>query len=234
MLRKVDWLASVGLGLATLAVVPIAMSGPALATGGTADTSISVSQATSTSEVLAPVPTDVLEPQEITITGEPDFGPATESVSLDGEYVIAVGGTRTTAVLGAVTFDSVGTVLSGTISIVDAGATITPLPTPITDDLGSGDVDGVDVGVDPIAPPPSGSATVTDCTVTGGTYALSGTGAGEAQIEVDCGGSSSTVTWLLFVTASDGFSAAQQVRAVQLEIPSGTGNEIIDLILTLR
>ena len=83
---------------------------------------------------------------------------------------------------------------------------------------------------------PAGTAIVTDCTVSGGSYSLSESGAGEAQLQLDCAGAGTeAVTWKLFVVAGDGFSLAQTFRAVQLEpLPGATDGEIVDLTLTLR
>lgn len=187
-------------------------------------------------------------PTAITITGEADPGvPGGEAIVLDGDYVVAAGGTRTTAVLGVVSFDPAGTVIEGALSFIGASSTIPePAPTETTTTMltattltasGGDDVAGGDDTdpADPTAPAPSGSATVTDCTVTGGTYTLATGGAGEAQLQLDCAGSSLAATWRLFVTGSGGLAVAQQFRAVQLEaLPGASDAEIVDLTLTLR
>ncbi len=166
-------------------------------------------------------------PSDITITGEPDQASPSEAVTLDGQYIIAAGGSRQSAVLGAITFDPTGTVVTGTISIISAAAASTSSSVSLTTDATAGS------DVVPVAPAPSASATVTDCTATGGSYSLETSGAGEARLDLDCGGSDSTVTWRLFVTATDGLTQAQQVRAVQLEPLGTTGDDgIIDLTLT--
>ncbi len=64
-------------------------------------------------------------PSDITITGESDQASPSEAVTLDGQYIIAAGGSRQSAVLGAITFDPTGTVVTGTISIISAAAAST-------------------------------------------------------------------------------------------------------------
>jgi hypothetical protein len=251
--------------LAVLAIV--AASGSALATNGTTGGSVSTSQ----SGVVTPPPT------EITITGDPGVVPPGGGggggpIALDGDYAVAAGGTRTTAVLGAVTFDPAGTVVGGSLSVIGApgvapAPTPTPEPTPpattggatlipavatptVTtttggDVIGGGVIGGGVIGGDDGLPPTDpggptdlgtgGGATVTDCTVTGGSYTLAAGGGGEAQLQLDCGGSALAVTWRLFVSGTQGMAVAQQFRAVQLEaLPGAVDAEIVDLTLTLR
>lgn len=203
-------------------------------------------------------------PGDITITGpDPDL-PGVGEIVLDGDYVVAAGGTSATAVLGSVGFDPAGTVIGGTLTFIGAGAGA-PQPEPLDttttsratsttvaddendlggdDDVGGDDDLGGDDGLggdddfddDGLDDPGTSTATVTDCTVTGGTYSLAAGGGGEAQIELDCAGSSLPVTWRIFVTQTQGLAVAQQFRAVQLEtLPGAVDAEIIDLTLTLR
>jgi hypothetical protein len=243
---------------ASLAVLTIlAASGSAQATNGTTGGSVSTSQ----SGVVTPPPT------EITITGDPEVVPPGGGggggpIVLDGDYAVAVGGTRTTAVLGAVTFDPAGTVVGGSLSFIGAsgfapaptptpeptppatvgGATLTPaVATPTVTTTTGGDMVGGDGSLPPsdpggpTDPGTGGGATVTDCTVTGGSYTLAAGGGGEAQLQLDCGGSALAATWRLFVTGTQGMAVAQQFRAVQLEaLPGAVDSEIVDLTLTLR
>lgn len=204
-------------------------------------------------------------PGDITITGpDPDL-PGLGEIVLDGDYVVAAGGTKATAVLGSVGFDPAGTVIGGTLTFIGVGGA-EPEPDPLEttatsratsttvaddeDDLGGddglgGDDDlGGDDGLggdddfgddDGLDDPGTSTATVTDCTVTGGTYSLAAGGGGEAQIELDCAGSSLPATWRIFVTQTQGLAVAQQFRAVQLEtLPGAVDPEIVDLTLTLR
>jgi hypothetical protein len=207
-------------------------------------------------------------PTEITITGDPEVVPPGGGgggggpIVLDGDYAVAAGGTRTTAVLGAVTFDPAGTVVGGSLSFIGAsgfapaptptpeptppatvgGATLSPaVATPTVTTTTGGDVVGGDGGLPPADPGgptdpgTGGGATVTDCTVTGGSYTLAAGGGGEAQLQLDCGGSALAATWRLFVTGTQGMAVAQQFRAVQLEaLPGAVDAEIVDLTLTLR
>lgn len=222
--------------LAVLGV--LGASAPAYATNGAMGGTLSITQAGPTTGV----------PTDITITGDPaPTAPTGEGLVLDGDYAVAAGGTRATAVLGAVTFDPAGTIVSGTLSFItaaapqfsDTGLTTDPATTPGDDD-GGDDLDddddlGGDPDPDPDPDPAPGSATVTDCTVTGGTYTMASGGGGQAQLQLDCAGTSLPVTWRLFVTAAQGLAAAQQVRAVQLEaLPGATEAEVVDLTLTLR
>ena len=103
--------------------------------------------------------------------------------------------------------------MSGSLSIVSS-PTAGSGPEPVVEPVDSADEPGDD---DPLAPAPTGSATVTDCSATGGSYTLAAGGGGEAQVELDCGGSESTAVWRLFVIAGDGFAQVQQVRAVQID-----------------
>ena len=217
-------------------------SAPAHATNGAMGGTLSITQTGTTSGV----------PTDITITGDPvPTAPTGEGLVLDGDYAVAAGGTRTTAVLGAVTFDPAGTIVGGTLSFItaaaatqatDTGSTTDPTTTPGDDNGGDDLDDDDDLGADPDpdpdpdpTDPAPGSATVTDCTVTGGTYTLASGGGGQAQLQLDCAGASLPVTWRLFVTAAQGLAAAQQVRAVQLEaLPGATEAEVVDLTLTLR
>ncbi|HRK96296.1 MAG TPA: hypothetical protein PK694_08245, partial [Rhodospirillales bacterium] len=60
-------------------------------------------------------------PGDITITGpDPDL-PGLGEIVLDGDYVVAAGGTRATAVLGSVGFDPAGTVIGGTLTFIGVG-----------------------------------------------------------------------------------------------------------------
>lgn len=171
---------------------------------------------------------DTSIPTDITITGDPGEDLPDEAAALDGTYVISAGGSRQTAVLGAITFDPTGTIVTGTLTIVSAEESSTdPVGIPT---VGDGDDFGDDP--DPLAPAPTGTANVTDCTATGGSYTLSEGGSGEAQVELDCSGSSLTAAWRLSVIAGDGFGQAQQVRAVQTD-PVGEDG-ITELVLTLR
>lgn len=246
----------------SLAVFAVLASGGAAqatnGTSGTAGSDVSITQPGTTT----PPPTD------ITITGDP--GPSLPGGSgpivLDGDYAVAAGGTRTTAVLGAVTFDPAGTIVGGTLSFIGAspfaptpeptpapgaGAattpTLTPAAMPIATTTTGGDPVGVGGGggggdglgpTDPSAPTDPGSgggASVVDCTVSGGTYTLASGGGGEAQLQLECAGSSLAATWRLFVTGTQGMAVAQQFRAVQLEaLPGAIDPEIVDLTLTLR
>jgi hypothetical protein len=238
--------------LAVLAM--LAASGSAQATNGTAGGTVSTSQ----SGVVTPPPT------EITITGDPEVVPPGGGggpIVLDGDYAVAAGGTRSTAVLGAVTFDPAGTVVGGSLSFIGAsgfapaptptpeptppatvgGATLTPVATPTVTATTGGDLVGGDDGLPPTDPGgptdpgTGGGATVTDCTVTGGSYTLAAGGGGEAQLQLDCGGSALAATWRLFVTGTQGMAVAQQFRAVQLEaLPGAVDAEVVDLTLTLR
>lgn len=170
---------------------------------------------------------DTSIPTDITITGDPGEDLPDEAAALDGTYVISAGGSRQTAVLGAITFDPTGTIVTGTLTIVSAEEpSAAPVGIPTDDEDGFGD------DPDPLAPAPTGTAAVTDCTATGGSYTLSESGAGEAQVELDCSGSSLTATWRLSVIAGDGFGSAQQVRAVQTD-PVGEDG-ITEVVLTLR
>lgn len=179
-------------------------------------------------------------PSDITITGESDTSSSSEGLTLEGTYVIDAGGSRQSAILGSITFDAAGTVVSGTISIISAAASsasstaTTSTESVATGGTGSSSSTDSSTGSDvvPVAAA-AADATVTDCTATGGTYSLATGGAGEAQIQLDCGGNERTVTWRLFVTATDGFTQAQQFRAVQIEPLSASGNDgIVDLTLT--
>lgn len=188
-------------------------------------------------------------PPDITINGDPDPTlPPAEAIVLDGDYAIVAGGTSTTAVLGAVTFDPAGTVVGGTLTFI--GAAVAPVPEPLMTtafatttrtttrttaaDNGVRDDDGLGGGEDPSDPGLGGTAAVTDCTITGGTYSLTSTGSGEAQLQLDCG-SPVTATWRLFVTGTQGLAVAQQFRAVQLEtLPGSVEPGIVDLALALR
>ncbi len=242
---------------ASLAVLALlAAGGSAQATNGTTGGTVSTSQ----SGVVAPPPT------EITITGDPEVAPPGGGgggpIVLDGDYAVAAGGTPSTAVLGAVTFDPAGTVVGGSLSFIGAAGfaptpTPTPTPTPpattggatlvpavatpsVTTTTGGDVVDGGDGGLPPTDPGgptdpgTGGGATVTDCTVTGGSYTLAA-GGGEAQLQLDCAGSAIAATWRLFVTGTQGMAVAQQFRAVQLEaLPGAVNPEIVDLTLTLR
>lgn len=239
--------------LAVLAL--LASAGTAQATNGTAGSTESTSQ----SGAVTPPPT------EITITGDPETTPPGGGgpIVLDGDYAVAAGGTPSTAVLGAVTFDPAGTVVGGSLSFIGASGfaptpTPTPTPTPpataggatlvpavatpsVTTTTGGDVVDGGDGGLPPTDPGgptdpgTGGGATVTDCTVTGGSYTLAAGGGGEAQLQLDCAGSALAATWRLFVTGTQGMAVAQQFRAVQLEaLPSAVNAEIVDLTLTLR
>jgi hypothetical protein len=243
---------------ASLAVLALlAAGGSAQATNGTTGGTVSTSQ----SGVVAPPPT------EITITGDPEVVPPGGGgggpIVLDGDYAVAAGGTPSTAVLGAVTFDPAGTVVGGSLSFIGAAGlaptpTPTPTPTPpattggatlvpavatpsVTTTTGGDVVDGGDGGLPPTDPGgptdpgTGGGATVTDCTVTGGSYTLAAGGGGEAQLQLDCAGSALAATWRLFVTGTQGMAVAQQFRAVQLEaLPGAVNPEIVDLTLTLR
>jgi hypothetical protein len=193
-------------------------------------------------------------PPDITINGDPDPTlPPAEAIVLDGDYAIVAGGTSTTAVLGAVTFDPAGTVVGGTLSFIDAAAAPAPEPLVTTTALGTttgttttndgngldgdddlGGDDGLGGDDDPTEPGLGGTAAVTDCAITGGTYSLVSGGSGEAQLQIDCGGSPATATWRLFVTGTQGLAVAQQFRAVQLETLPGAAPEIVDLTLSLR
>jgi hypothetical protein len=237
--------------LAVLAL--LASGGAAQATNGMAGSTESSSQ----SGALTPPPT------EITITGDPETTPPGGGgpIVLDGDYAVAAGGTRTTAVLGAVTFDPAGTVVGGSLSFIGAsgfaptptptpeptppatvgGATLTPVVATPTVTTTTGAPIGGDDGLPPTDPGgptdpgTGGGATVTDCTVTGGSYTLAAGGGGEAQLQLDCGGSALAATWRLFVTGTQGMAVAQQFRAVQLEaLPGALEPEIVDLTLTLR
>lgn len=227
--------------------------GAAQATNGTTGSSASMAQAATTT---TPPPT------EITITGDPGTGSppgGSGPIVLDGDYAIASGGTRTTAVLGAVTFDPAGTVVGGTLSFIGVSGfaptptptptptsstaslttAVTPVAVPVTTTTGGDPVAGDGLGpTDPTAPTDPGTgggASVTDCTITGGTYTLASGGGGEAQLQLDCAGSSLAATWRLFVTGTQGLAVAQQFRAVQLEaLPGAVDPEIVDLTLTLR
>lgn len=209
-------------------VMTAAVVGPANATNGvmtegeTADFDMFVDDDFSTSDT-ATVPTD------ITITGEPDPGLPGAAEALNGEYVVTTGGSQQTAVLGAIMFDPSGIIVSGTLSIVSS-PTAGSSTAPDVESMGVVDEFGDD---EPLAPAPTGgSATITDCTATGGSYTLSTGGGGEAQVELDCGGSSSTAVWRLFVIAGDDLAQAQQVRAVQID--PVVDDDLIELVLTLR
>lgn len=221
--------------IAALSVFAIAaFAGPPWGTAHAASDPLFDSGATPVFETVATGDTSTSDvgttPSEITITGEPDPEVPDESVTLSGDYVIAAGGSRQNAVLGSLTFDSTGVVVTGTISIISAAAASTT-----SSIMRTGGDDGYDGGdVAPVSPAPEASAVVTDCTATGGTYTLTASGAGEAQLELDCAGSGSTATWRLFVITTDGFTQAQQVRAVQIDGPGTADDGIIDLILTLR
>jgi hypothetical protein len=238
--------------LAAAAVLSAVVSGAmtqASAAGATpGDPTLSIAQASSA--------TPGSQPQTITITGGSEETPAAETVSLDGTYVVTAGGSRSAAVLGAVSFDPAGTVTGGTLSFITPGtgdgdgngdgdgdnqsaptttrASATSTARLSTAATGSSAGVGADASPAPPAAAPADSAVVTDCSVGGGSYTLSETGAGEAQIQLTCADGSPTVTWRLFVTATDGFTLAQQFRAVQLEPLSETDDGIIDLLLTLR
>lgn len=245
--------------LAVFAV--LASGGAAQATNGTSGTAsgdVSITQPDTQPGTTTPPPTD------ITITGDPGPGLPGGSgpIVLDGDYAVAAGGTRSTAVLGAVTFDPAGTIVGGTLSFIGASpvaptpeptptpgpttgaattATLTPAAMPIATTTTGGDPTGGGDGLgptDPSAPsdPGSGgSASVVDCTVSGGTYTLASGGGGEAQLQLECAGSSLAATWRLFVTGTQGMAVAQQFRAVQLEaLPGAIDPEIVDLTLTLR
>jgi hypothetical protein len=238
--------------LAAAAVLSAVVSGAmtqATAAGATpGDPTLSIAQASSA--------TPGSKPQTITITGGSEETPAAEAVSLDGTYVVTAGGSRSAAVLGAVSFDPAGTVTGGTLSFITPGAgdgdgggedgdsqsaptTTRTSTTAATASLATAaTASSAGVGADASAAPaaaPADSAVVTDCSVGGGSYTLSETGAGEAQIQLTCADGSPTVTWRLFITATDGFTLAQQFRAVQLEPLSETADDgIIDLLLTLR
>lgn len=216
--------------------------------GGTAMT-----DGTSTIAQLSSPATSAEDVQDITITGtgtdagtgDPVGGGA--GTALDGEYVIAAGGTRTTAVLGAVAFDPSGAITAGSITFIAAGAaptgtaatttraTARATATPTTD-AGAAAGASIGGGGGGLAAPSGNAASVTECAVTEGSYVLTETGAGEAQLQLDCAGiGAQAVTWKLFVTVGDGFSLTEQVRAVQLEpLPGTIDNEIVDLTLTLR
>lgn len=247
---------SSAVSLAVLAV--LASSGAAQATNGTSGTAsgdVSITQPGTTT----PPPTD------ITITGDPGTGSppgGSGAIVLDGDYAVAAGGTRTTAVLGAVTFDPAGTIVGGTLSFIGASpvtptpeptptpgpttgaattATLTPAAMPIAttttggDPTGGGDSLGPSDPSAPSDPGSGGGASVVDCTVSGGTYTLASGGGGEAQLQLECAGSSLAATWRLFVTGTQGMAVAQQFRAVQLEaLPGAIDPEIVDLTLTLR
>lgn len=242
----------------------LASGGTAQATNGTAGSTAGSTESSSQSGAVTPPPT------EITITGDPETTPPGGGgpIVLDGDYAVAAGGTRTTAVLGAVTFDPAGTVVGGSLSFIGASGFAptpapTPTPTPLTPTAGgtaltpaamtsvattttgsdpiTGDPIGGDGGLPPTDPGgptdpgTGGGATVTDCSVTGGTYTLAAGGGGEAQLQLDCGGSALAATWRLFVTGTQGMAVAQQFRAVQLEaLPGALDPEIVDLTLTLR
>lgn len=179
------------------------------------------------------VPDPVSIPNEIAITGDSDPVFAAEAAVLDGEYVIAAGGSQQSAVLGSVIFDPTGTVVTGSLTIITAARSDTA-PT-VAPTLGDGEDDAVLAPLPPLAATATTSATAVDCAVTGGAYSLAESGGGEANLDLDCGGSESAVTWRLFVTATDGFTQARQLRAVQLEPAGAAGADgIIDLLLTLR
>lgn len=230
------------------ALAAMALSVCLLLANGTADATSGGSLVGETGTALAqsssPATSAIAGTQDITITETADPGGdgTATGVALDGDYVISSGGTRTTAVLGAVTFDATGAVIGGSISFIAAGtpraaatpattrATTRATATATTDTIAPAGGGGL------AAPTGTSAASVTDCTVTGGSYTLTDTGAGEARLQLDCAGAGArTATWKLFVTAGDGFSLAQQVRAAQLEaLPGTTENDIVDLTLTLR
>lgn len=239
-----------GAAVSFAALAILAAGGAAQATNGTTSSSVSAIN------TATPMPTD------ISITGDPSPTlPGDGAIVLDGDYAVSAGGTRATAVLGAVTFDPAGTIVGGTLSFIGASR-ISPAPSPSSSNTGtgtttltpavvststtttgdtlggSGTLGGGDTlggGLTPSDPGTSGTATVTDCTVTGGTYSLASGGGGEAQLQLDCAGTSLPATWRLFVTETQGMAVAQQFRAVQLEaLPGAVDAEIADLTLTLR
>ncbi len=108
-----------------------------LLANGTADATSGGSLVSETDTALAqlssPATSAIAGTQDITITETADPGGdgTATGVALDGDYVISSGGTRTTAVLGAVTFNATGAVIGGSISFIAAGmppATATSLP----------------------------------------------------------------------------------------------------------
>lgn len=230
------------------ALAAMALSACLLLANGTADATSGESLVSETDTALAQLSSRATSAtagtQDITITETADPGGdgTATGVALDGDYVISSGGTRTTAVLGAVTFNSTGAVVGGSISFIAAGmppaaatslssrATARATATATADTIASAGGGGF------AASAGTSAASVTNCTVTGGSYTLTDTGAGEARLQLDCAGAGArTATWKLFVTAGDGFSLAQQVRAVQLEaLPGASENDIVDLTLTLR
>lgn len=248
---------TVAVAVAAVAIGGLAIGGggPARATSGVstpAGADALVAQASSPGSFAA---TDV---QDITIEGTADpsddgGGASAANPVLDGNYVISAGGTRTTAVLGAMTFDPNGTVVGGEVTVIAAATTpasTTTSTTTSTTAAATGITTRATANPTPetaaavngalLAPADVGAggagATVTECTVMAGSYSLSATGAGEAQLRLGCAGSAErTVTWKLFVTAGDGFGPVEQVRAVQLEAwPMATDSDIVDLTLTLR
>lgn len=231
------------------ALAILAAGGAAQATNGTTSSSVS---ATNTATSM---------PTDISITGDPSPTlPGDGAIALDGDYAVSAGGSRATAVLGAVTFDPAGTIVGGTLSFIGASG-LSPAPSPSSSNTGTGTTtltpavvststtpgdtlggsgtlgggDTLGSGLTPSDPGTSRTATVTDCTVTGGTYSLASGGGGEAQLQLDCAGTSLSATWRLFVTETQGMAVAQQFRAVQLEaLPGAVDGEIADLTLTLR